>query len=668
MAGIDLSQFHTVFFEESFEWLDLFEEQLLSHDASDSEQINLMFRAAHSIKGGAATFGFSSVANVMHEAETLMDGWRSGKREPSVALIETLLKAVDICRTLVGKLQSGLPVEDSDSSDIVEQLKQFTEEETGAPTSENSADASQAEEPEGEVTWCITLVPVPEVLLSGNDPVKLFAVLEDFGPVDGNIEMDSLPVADFDPTQCYLSFSALLTTQASKNDIAEIFEWLDDDAVVTIERVDETQSESVTTEAPPQVASDSGAVSANTDSKEPKKKTGEQKNQAAASIRVSTDKLDHLINLVGELVITQSMLGELGREIQGPVSEHMQSGLEQLEQNTRELQESVMRVRMLPISFAFSRYPRMVHDLSSQLDKQIKLTIEGEATEIDKTLLEKITDPLTHMVRNAVDHGIESPQERQSVNKPGQGMLTLRAFHQGGNVVIEVQDDGGGVNPRIVEKKAIERGLINDGHALDDRQIQELIFEPGFSTAEVVSDVSGRGVGMDVVKKNIQQLGGQIALKSEVGKGSTISVTLPLTLSILDGQLISVANDVYVIPLLSIVESIQLQPTQLRRLDSGQVVFRLRDEHIPMRRLDSVLALRSEHPNVSDGIVVVLDSSNGRYGLLVDELLAQQQVVIKSLEDNYQRVDGLSGATILGNGHVAMILDPAGVVRVDGGV
>lgn len=668
MAGIDLSQFHTVFFEESFEWLDLFEEQLLSHDASDSEQINLMFRAAHSIKGGAATFGFSSVANVMHEAETLMDGWRSGKREPSVALIETLLKAVDICRTLVGKLQSGLPVEDSDSSDIVEQLKQFTEEETGAPTSENSADASQAEEPEGEVTWCITLVPVPEVLLSGNDPVKLFAVLEDFGPVDGNIEMDSLPVADFDPTQCYLSFSALLTTQASKNDIAEIFEWLDDDAVVTIERVDETQSESVTTEAPPQVASVSGAVSANTDSKEPKKKTGEQKNQAAASIRVSTDKLDHLINLVGELVITQSMLGELGREIQGPVSEHMQSGLEQLEQNTRELQESVMRVRMLPISFAFSRYPRMVHDLSSQLDKQIKLTIEGEATEIDKTLLEKITDPLTHMVRNAVDHGIESPQERQSVNKPDQGMLTLRAFHQGGNVVIEVQDDGGGVNPRIVEKKAIERGLINDGHALDDRQIQELIFEPGFSTAEVVSDVSGRGVGMDVVKKNIQQLGGQIALKSEVGKGSTISVTLPLTLSILDGQLISVANDVYVIPLLSIVESIQLQPTQLRRLDSGQVVFRLRDEHIPMRRLDSVLALRSEHPNVSDGIVVVLDSSNGRYGLLVDELLAQQQVVIKSLEDNYQRVDGLSGATILGNGHVAMILDPAGVVRVDGGV
>lgn len=666
MSGIDLSQFHTVFFEESFEWLDLFEEQLLSHDASDSEQINLMFRAAHSIKGGAATFGFSSVANVMHEAETLMDGWRSGKREPSVALIETLLKAVDICRTLVGKLQSGLPVEDSDSADIVEQLKQFTEQEPNASANENPLEAPEAVEPEGAQTWCITLTPVPEVLLSGNDPVKLFAVLEDFGPVDGKIDMDSLPITDFDPTQCYLNFSALLTTEASQNDIAEIFEWLDDDAVVTIERVDETPPETVSTPAPETalaaVSSDSPVA------KESKKATGDQKNQAAASIRVSTDKLDHLINLVGELVITQSMLGELGREIQGPVSEHMQSGLEQLEQNTRELQESVMRVRMLPISFAFSRYPRMVHDLSSQLDKKIKLIIEGEATEIDKTLLEKITDPLTHMVRNAVDHGIESPEQRQAANKPEQGMLTLRAFHQGGNVVIEVQDDGGGVHPRIVEKKAIERGLISDGHGLDDRQIQELIFEPGFSTAEVVSDVSGRGVGMDVVKKNIQQLGGQIALKSEVGKGSIISVTLPLTLSILDGQLISVANDVYVIPLLSIVESIQLQPAQLRRLDSGQVVFRLRDEHIPMRRLDSVLALRSEHPNVSEGIVVVLDSSHGRYGLLVDELLAQQQVVIKSLEDNYQRVDGLSGATILGNGHVAMILDPAGIVRVDGGV
>lgn len=657
MAGIDLSQFHSVFFEESLEWLEVFESQLLNCNQDDDEQINLMFRAAHSIKGGAATFGFASIANVMHEAETLMDGWRRGERQPTEALIATLLKAVDICRTLVSRLQDGDAVSEQDSAEIVTELQQFT-----GQTRADSKPAERADDNQKTKTWQITLLPEPDILLTGNDPLKLFAVLAELGSLQGTVNWQQIPATDFDPLQCYISFSAQLETCAPKSEMCEVFEWLDDEAQVAIEPIDDSSKAAAKT--PSSSAGTEAAVEQQKDAKPlPTGATDEKPNKAASSIRVGTDKLDQLINLVGELVITQSMLGELGRELAGYAGERMQAGLEQLEQNTRELQESVMRVRMLPISFAFSRYPRMVHDLSLQLGKQIELVIEGEGTEIDKTLLEKITDPLTHMVRNAVDHGIEVPDVRAQAGKPMQGRLTLRAFHQGGSVVIEVADDGGGVNPDIVERKALERGLISDNHGLDSAQLQALIFEPGFSTAEVVSDVSGRGVGMDVVKKNIQQLGGQLALKSVVGEGSKISVTLPLTLSILDGQLVSVGQDIYVIPLLSIVESIQLAPTQLRQLDSGQTVFRLRDEHIPMFSLAQIMALPTERCNVSDGIVVVLDSSGGRYGLLVSELLSQQQVVIKSLEDNYQRVDGLSGATILGNGHVAMILDPAGIAQ-----
>ncbi|WP_119394987.1 chemotaxis protein CheA [Salinibius halmophilus] len=659
MAGIDLSQFHAVFFEESLEWLDVLETQLLEAEHADAEQINLMFRAAHSIKGGAATFGFSSVANVMHEAETLMDGWRNGQRQPSEALVRTLLKAVDICRTLVGKLQNAEPVCDQDSADIVTELQQFSDDPDNASQSLEPEPDTQTSETKERI-WQIELKPTLDLLMSGNDPLKLFSVLADFGPISGKVDFDQIPDADFDPTECYLSFQVELVANASKDEIAEIFEWLDDDVGVTIdEKIAANNAQPSTIEA---VLNEPPAQAASPTSKKPVEQP-DKTSKAATSIRVSTDKLDQLINLVGELVITQSMLGELGRELEGFVGERMQTGLEQLEQNTRELQESVMRVRMLPISFAFSRYPRMVHDLSNQLGKQIELIIEGEATEIDKTLLEKITDPLTHMVRNAVDHGIEKPEKRIQNGKSEVGRLTLRAYHQGGNVVIEVADDGGGVDPEIVERKAIERGLISENHGLEPAQLQALIFEAGFSTAEVVSDVSGRGVGMDVVKKNIQQLGGQLALKSVVGEGSTIAVTLPLTLSILDGQLVSIDNDIYVIPLLSIVESIQLKASQLRHLDSGQQVFRLRDEHIPMFGLAELLHVDSVQLNVSDGIVVVLDSPNGRFGLLVGELLSQQQVVIKSLEDNYQRVMGLSGATILGNGHVAMILDPAGLAQ-----
>ncbi|NOX90879.1 MAG: chemotaxis protein CheA, partial [Gammaproteobacteria bacterium] len=397
------------------------------------------------------------------------------------------------------------------------------------------------------------------------------------------------------------------------------------------------------------------------DRRQPARKTASPE---SSSIRVGIDKIDDLINMVGELVITQSMLGQLGGDFDMSRVERLNDGLAELERNTRELQESVMRIRMLPISFAFNRFPRMVHDLSAKLDKKIELTMSGEQTELDKTVMEKIGDPLVHLVRNSIDHGIETPEARKAAGKPETGVVNLNAYHQGGNIIIEINDDGAGLNYEKILAKAIERGLVGANEELPEEKVYELLFEPGFSTADVVSDVSGRGVGMDVVKRNIMALGGGVDVKSVPGEGSTFTIRLPLTLAILDGQLVRVGDNTYIIPLVSIVESLLVDQKNVNEIAGKAEVYQLRSDYLPIIRLYDIFGVEPDRRSLDDGLLVVVEGDGKKGGLLVDELLGQQQVVIKSLETNFRRVEGLSGATILGDGTVALIVDVAGVVRL----
>ena len=386
----------------------------------------------------------------------------------------------------------------------------------------------------------------------------------------------------------------------------------------------------------------------------------------SSSIRVSIDKVDELINMVGELVITQSMLSQLGEDenFGAEQIEKLKSGLMQLERNTREMQENVMRIRMLPISFVFQRFPRLVHDLSATLDKKIELVLSGESTELDKTVMEKIGDPLVHLVRNSLDHGIEVPEVRIAAGKPETGEIHLNAYHEGGNIVIEITDDGAGLNLEKILEKAKSSGIVGDNEKLADEEIADLIFRPGFSTADVVSDVSGRGVGMDVVRRNIRALGGTVDVKTQAGEGSVFTIRLPLTLAILDGQSIVVGNEVYIVPLVAIVESIQVDTSLVNGITGQAQVYRLRDEYIPIVKLCDVFNVKPLYDNMEDGLLVVVEAEGKKVALQVDDLLGQQQVVIKSLETNFKSVEGISGATILGDGTVALILDVTGLISI----
>ena len=459
-------------------------------------------------------------------------------------------------------------------------------------------------------------------------------------------------------------------------EVLDVFDWVDDACELHVEPLPQhDKSDSVTPSEPVNVklASPGKTKSAKAaeKSKTPVKKSASSE---ATSIRVGIDKVDEIINLVGELVITQSMLDQAGEDLEEQAEAQgknkntkillrLRDGLAQLERNTRELQEGVMRIRMLPISFVFSRMPRLVHDLSGQLNKKITLVVTGEETELDKTVMENIGDPMVHLVRNALDHGIETPDIRTAAGKPETGTITLNAFHQGGNIIIQITDDGAGINKERVLAKAIEKGVISESDNLSDSDINNLIFAPGFSTAEVVSDVSGRGVGMDVVRTSIHKLGGRVEVSSEEGKGSVFTIRLPLTLAILDGQLVTVGKESYVIPLISIVESIQIDRANINVVAGKAEVYKLRNHYIPVIRSRQVFGLPGDKKDLHGALMVVVEVGNGHAGIIVDDLQGQQQVVIKSLETNYRKVETMSGATILGNGTVALIWDVAGMVN-----
>jgi two-component system chemotaxis sensor kinase CheA len=722
---IDLTQFHDAFFEESFEALDSMEAALLKLDigAPDSELINTIFRVAHSIKGGSATFGFSDIASFTHSLETLLDELRSGGMQVTLSISDLLLKSVDVMRAMLRSVQAKQPLDAQRVSDLQFDLEIIIAQKNAAAATTHTvvpaaiahlaaaaasaSSAAAAASPPADVAsaatgvaaakssrrrWEISFRPYRELFARGNDPLRMMRELAELGELEVNVDLSGLPpFAELDPQACYLAWTVGLTGDVSEESIRQVFEWAEGDCDLGVRLLDAPVAVPATVraaESEPTAAADpviaDAILSASTPPEETKADPAvpvhvapalsvvKQDSKADAplsalgdsgSIRVSVEKIDELMNTVGELVITQAMLSQLGAAMEGPNAEKLRAGLAQLERNTRELQESVMRVRMLPISFVFSRFPRMVRDLAQRLNKQIDLKLTGEQTELDKTVLEKIGDPLVHLVRNSIDHGIESPEVRVAAGKSPAGTVHLDACHRGGNIAVEVSDDGGGLDKDRILAKARTRGLVGPNDLLTDDQIHDLIFVPGFSTADKTTDLSGRGVGMDVVRRNVKELGGKIELRSERGRGSRFIITLPLTLAIVDGQSVAVGTETYIIPLISIVESMRLKEASISRLSGRDEVFSFRGDYLPIIRLHELFGVEPRARALHEGLVVIAEGDGRRVGLFVDDLLGQQQVVIKSLEANYGHVEGVSGATILGDGSVALILDVTGIIH-----
>ncbi|MBV1915335.1 MAG: chemotaxis protein CheA [Pseudomonadales bacterium] len=672
--SIDMEQFHQVFFEESLEGLDVMESSLmeLQEGKVDAEVVNSIFRAAHSIKGGSATFGFAAVAEFTHVLETLLDEVRQETRQITAEIIDLLLQSVDCLRDQMSALEQGESADSAQSHELKQSFQKILDaddSDAGSVKPDQGVDSNSESSP----GWSIFFKPEIEIVQSGNEPLRMFRELALLGKLETTVHMDALPsFAALEPENCYLYWDLkLFGIDISEAQIKEVFEWVEDEAEIRIESLDaeSTAADEAIDSAEGMGASQLSEVAqeeGNNASVTEISKTNSFAKRESASIRVGIDKVDELINTVGELVITQSMLSAVGEDFQMDQLARLQHGLNQLAQNTRELQESVMRIRMLPISFSFNRYPRMIRDLGKQLDKKVELVMVGEQTELDKTVLEKIGDPLTHLVRNSMDHGIESPEERIAAGKSETGIITLKASHQGGNIVIEIIDDGKGLDREKILEKAIEKGLQQRGDHLTDEQIYQLILKAGFSTAEQVSDVSGRGVGMDVVRRNIQELGGSINIDSQQGQGSTITIRLPLTLAILDGQLARVSDQIFVFPLVSIIESLELQGIEVRKAAGGCDLIKLREEYIPVVYLSEVFGISSQPTSLENSLLVVVESNNEKIGVVIDDLLSQQQIVIKSLEENYQKVEGISGATILGDGRVALIADIGELIKLSG--
>ncbi len=685
---LDLAQFHEGFFEESFEALDSMEDALLKLNigSPESELINTIFRVAHSIKGGSATFGFTEIASFTHTCETLLDELRGNRMQVSRGIMDLLLKSVDVMRDMLRAVQNKTTVDAQRIADLQFDLEVAIMQKgsavaapaaaTPTPTSLTAAIpvAAELDLP----VWQIVFRPYPQLFAHGNDPQRMLRELHELGKVEVTADASAVPnLQDLDAESCFLSWDLRLSSEVTREVIAQVFDWAEGDCHLEIKLLSVAQAAqsiavvSTATSVEPSEPAASNVVAmkapvakAAAAPAEPAAENARQAVGDSGSIRVSIEKIDELLNTVGELVITQSMLGQLGMSFDGPSAEQLRTGLAQLERNVRELQESVMRVRMLPISFVFSRFPRMVRDLSNRLGKDIELKLTGENTELDKTVLEKIGDPLIHLVRNSIDHGIEKPEVRLAAGKPAMGTVHLDAYHKGGNITIEVKDDGGGMNKERILAKARERGLVGPNEVLSDDQICDLIFVPGFSTAEQTTDVSGRGVGMDVVRRNVKELGGSIEVRTVAGKGSRFLITLPLTLAIVDGQSVSVGGENYIVPLTAIIESMQLKPTMVNLVAGRGEVFRFRDEYLPIVRLHQMFGAKPRTTELTEGLLMVVEGDGRRAGLFVDDLLGQQQVVIKSLETNYRRVAGVSGATILGDGSVALILDIPEIIRV----
>jgi two-component system chemotaxis sensor kinase CheA len=696
---LEMEEILGLFFEESFEGLDTMESGLLTlDDSADRETINTIFRAAHSIKGGAGTFGFMEISEFTHSVETLLDEMRNGARSITPDALQVLLQSVDVIREMVQSAQAKRPTvmvgANALSGELIRILAQKSAPVTSAAenvasslpapaapvapaASPAAVDSSPAAAPPPSAGiavnaptgplegWRIVFEPDSSLFKTCNDPLRIFDELANLGALEVSAHTAKVPpFGELDPTQCFLSWTLLLRRAVEHARVAEVFDWVDANSRITYEPLYGAGVSAAVADLPAAVSPRAAGQRPVTPSDAPAAQPAAGKSGGeSGSLRVATEKVDALINLVGELVITQSMLGRFAEKYEPQDIESLRRSLAQLTRNTRELQESVLQIRMLPIGFSFNRFPRLVHDLSRKLGKKVELKLSGENTELDKTVLEKIGDPLVHLVRNALDHGLESPEQRLAAGKSETGTLELNAFHEGGSIVIEVKDDGAGLNKDRILAKARERGLVDADALLSDENIYNLIFVAGFSTADTVSDVSGRGVGMDVVRRNINDLGGHVQILSVPDRGSTIRIRLPLTLAILEGQMLRVGKEIYVASLVSIIETVQSKGEDLSRVAGRTELFKHRSDYLPVIRLYDLFGIEPDSRDIKDGLLVVLEAEGRRVAMLVDELLAQQQVVIKSLETNFKQVPGLAGATIHGDGTVALILDVPGLVR-----
>ncbi len=713
----EFAQFQEAFFEEAAEHLAIVEEGLLALEQhpQDLELLAKIFRSAHSIKGASGMFGFNAVTQFTHKMETLLDLLRTGEKAVSPPIADLLLKSTDCLKTLIEAVKSGVAVDD----EVVQRLTTELATASGAqppavPQKQSVAAPTQSDSQER--SYLIKWTPPEWLFQRGLDPLQVLKELNGLGDLSSvTLDMSRVPdLAEIDPEKCYLSWELQLLTGKDQKTIESAFEFVREDSKLVIEAQPVASSECQVASQNPQhetrnqqpetvegglkplgaILVESGVVSPAVleQALSQQKRVGEilveqkavtphqleqalntQRQQEAAShtkkadttsIRVDTAKIDKLINLVGELVITQSMLSDLGSRFEIKQLPVLLERVAQLERNTREIQERVMGIRMLPIGTAFSRFPRLVRDLSTKAGKKIQLVLSGEETELDKTVIESIGDPLTHLVRNSADHGLEPPEERLDNNKSEVGTIRLNAFHEGGNICITVEDDGRGLNRDKIVAKAVKQGLIGENEKLSDDQIWPLIFRPGFSTAEKVTDVSGRGVGMDVVKRNIEALGGTVSIKTVTGKGTTFTLKLPLTLAIIEGMTVRVGKETYIVPLLSILESIQPKAGTIKTVVGKGELINVRGTYLPMIRMYEVFVLEPEYTNPMKSILLILETEGERVAVMVDEILGQQQVVIKSMEQNFRKVEGIAGATILGDGTVGFILDVRGLLEI----
>lgn len=719
------------FFQECEEQLAELEAGLLAleNGEGDGETINAIFRAVHSVKGGAGAFGFDDLVRFSHVFETTMDLLRSGKLEAGQDVLKVLLRAADVLADHVQAAKGGSAVDEARSAAIAKELEILNDPSAAKPAAAAPAVAAATEEdsfgfkpvkfeiaaldaPAGPPVWNIYFKPHSKMYESANDAMLLLREVGRLGDAKISVNYDSLPhIEDMDPQEGYLSWTIELQTDKAESDIREVFDFVEGECDLRIAQgkaaaapvapvaaapapdfdisallasvktpdvaaLDKSGGAPVSVPAPvakvvelppaaPAIpAPVQQAVEDRVAKADAKAAAAQAANAApAATIRVELDRVDRLIDLVGELVINQAMLAQRVMEAGVARSSSVAMGLDELEQLTREIQDSVMAIRAQPVKSVFQRMPRLVREIAAATGKEVRLVTDGENTEVDKTVIERLTDPITHMLRNAIDHGLESPEERAAAGKPLEGVVKLSAAHRSGRVIIEVSDDGKGINRERVREKAIEKGLIAADAQLSEEDIDNLIFLPGFSTASALSELSGRGVGMDVVKKSIQALGGRISINSAPGKGSIFTLSLPLTLAVLDGMVVKAGDQTLVVPLSNIVETLQPKAHEVRRLGARGSVLFVRGTYVPMINVTEQLGWTAGATDPTKGVVILVEGEGGsRSALLVDEIQGQRQVVIKSLEQNYQRVEGIAAATILGDGRVALILDTDAVI------
>jgi two-component system chemotaxis sensor kinase CheA len=668
---IDMSQFRAAFYVEAAEHLQYMEAALLQLENAprDTELLNTIFRGAHSIKGASTTFGIDEVGRFTHVLENLLERLRDGILDTTSELIELLLTSVDIIESLVANAKDGAPMPEN-MEQVLSELRRVN----GQAQAESVGKSAQAVAAtvNAQAVYRVSLQPSREFFRYGQDPLLLLRELSELGTVL-KIDVDdrALPsLLEIEPEQCYLSWVLELETASPQQAIHDAFMFLDEGSKYLVEPLQASSpavAKAVSTESEPKCVSQAktspqapaASVQENRSGNDRRvATTGQKVGGENETVRVDRQRLDELINQIGELVIGASMVEQEILSIAGGHGLESMSGLGKI---VRDLQEMSLGLRMVPIAATFQKMNRVIRDVAKKVGKQINFITSGDDTELDKSVVDQISDPLVHMVRNAADHGIESPEDRVACGKPAEGVVTLRAYQQGGNVYIELIDDGHGLNRQRIMDKAVERGLVPPDANLSDAEICNLIFQPGFSTAKEVTDVSGRGVGMDVVRRNVEALQGSVSVKSVEGHGSTITVRLPLTLAILDGLLVRLSDEVFVIPLLSVIESICVRPKEIHRIVGVGEVISLRGEVVPLLRLHHLLNIAPKHQHDDQGLLVIVEDQGRRLALRVDDLIGQQQVVIKNLETNFRKVPGVSGATILGDGHVALILDTFGL-------